>query len=91
LARRQSRDPSPRAERIFSTPPASKWFRPNFHQAVLLGQRKNAMSKGQQRSNREAKKPKKDKVKTPAGGSAAAAAAWSTIDKIQGKDAGKKK
>jgi hypothetical protein len=49
------------------------------------------MSKGQQRSNRETKKPKKDKVKTPASGSAAASAAWSTIDKIQGKDAGKKK
>jgi hypothetical protein len=49
------------------------------------------MAKGQQRSNREQKKPKKDKAKTPAGGTAAATAAWSTIDKIQGKDAGKKK
>ncbi len=49
------------------------------------------MSKGQQRSNREPKKPKKDKAKTPASGSAAASAGWSTIDKIQSKDAGKKK
>jgi hypothetical protein len=49
------------------------------------------MSKGQQRSNREPKKPKKDKAKTPAGGAAAVSAAWSTIDKIQSKDASKKK
>ncbi|MGA8171420.1 MAG: hypothetical protein WB816_11420 [Methylocystis sp.] len=49
------------------------------------------MSKGQQRSNREPKKPKKDKLKTPAGSTGPASAGWSTIDKIQGKDAGKKK
>ena len=49
------------------------------------------MAKGQQRSNREQKKPKKDKAKTPAGGAGAAPAGWSTIDKIQSKDAGKKK
>ena len=45
------------------------------------------MAKGQQRSNREQKKPKKDKAKTPAGGAGAVSAGWSTIDKIQGKDA----
>jgi hypothetical protein len=49
------------------------------------------MSKGQQRSNREPKKPKKDKAKSPAGASAAASAGWSTVDKIQSKDAGRKK
>jgi hypothetical protein len=49
------------------------------------------MSKGQQRSNREAKKPKKDKEKTPAAGTAAGAAAWATIEKIQGKSGGPKK
>jgi hypothetical protein len=49
------------------------------------------MAKGQQRSNREQKKPKKDKAKTPAGGAGAVSAGWSTIDKIQSKDAGKKK
>ncbi len=48
------------------------------------------MSKGQQRSNREVKKPKKDKAKTPASGTAAAAANWATIEKIQGKDNKKK-
>ncbi|MFY9831936.1 MAG: hypothetical protein WAK66_04375, partial [Methylocystis sp.] len=61
------------------------------HEAVLSGQRNNTMAKGQQRSNREQKKPKKDKAKTPAGGAGAVSAGWSTIDKIQGKDAGKKK
>jgi len=45
------------------------------------------MAKGQQRSNREQKKPKKDKAKTPA----VASAGWSTIEKILGKDAGKTK
>ena len=37
------------------------------------------MAKGQQRSNREQKKPKKDKAKTPAGGTAAASAAWGRV------------
>ncbi|MFY9629003.1 MAG: hypothetical protein WAK03_12755 [Methylocystis sp.] len=49
------------------------------------------MSKGQQRSNREPKKPKKDKAKTPVGATAGIAAAWTTIEKIQGKDAGGRK
>ncbi len=49
------------------------------------------MAKGQQRSNREQKKPTTDKGKTPAGVAAAASAGWSTIDKIQNRDAGKKK
>jgi hypothetical protein len=49
------------------------------------------MAKGQQRSNREQKKPKKDKAKAPAGSAGAVSAGWSTIEKIQGKDAGKRK
>jgi hypothetical protein len=47
------------------------------------------MAKGQKRSNRELKKPKQDKAKAPAG--AATATGWSTLDKQQNKEAGKKK
>ncbi|MGA9826464.1 MAG: hypothetical protein WBQ53_16745 [Methylocystis sp.] len=71
--------------------PPPQAVRSPFHEASSADTRNNTMAKGQQRSNREQKKPKKDKAKTPAGGTAAASAAWSTIDKIQGKDAGKKK
>jgi len=49
------------------------------------------MSKGQRRSNRELKKPKQDKAKIPAGGAPAGATGWSTIDKLQSRDAGRKK
>ncbi len=40
------------------------------------------MAKGQQKSNREAKKPKKEKPKTPATANAGASA---TLDRIKGK------
>ena len=46
------------------------------------------MAKGQQRGNREAKKPKKDK---PKAAPETAGAAWSTLDKMQPKIGGGKK
>jgi hypothetical protein len=46
------------------------------------------MAKGQRRSNREAKKPKKEKpAVAPASG---AAAPWSTIERIKSQDRAKK-
>jgi len=44
--------------------------------------RTGTMAKGQQKSNREAKKPKKEKPKTPATANAGASA---TLDRIKNK------
>ncbi len=45
------------------------------------------MAKGQQRSNREAKKPKKDKPRD--GGAAAVVkdSSWQTVEKLQAREA----
>ena len=42
----------------------------------LVKQEKTAMAKGQQRGNREAKKPKKEKIKVIAAAPSQKAAAW---------------
>lgn len=49
------------------------------------------MAKGQRRSNREAKKPKKDKTRD--GGSAAVVkdSSWLTVEKLQAREADAKR
>lgn len=44
------------------------------------------MAKGQRRSNREAKKPKKDKA-PDAGSAAVKGSSWLTVEKLQAREA----
>ena len=45
------------------------------------------MAKGQQRSNREAKKPKKDKPKDGGAATAVKDSSWQTVEKLQAREA----
>lgn len=49
---------------------------PSFNQALIIKPRETAMAKGEQKGNRESKKPKKEKIKTIAAAPSQKTAGW---------------